>query len=372
MTTDRYQRHSLIDWFSQEDVKQASFAIVGCGAVGNEVAKNLALLGIGRLDLYDFDKIEVHNLTRSVLFREGDVGSFKSEKAAARVHDLDPNIEVHSYNGDFWDTLSFDQAKSYDSIICCVDNFEARIRLNQLCYLAQTNLINTGIDSKFGQIEVFPFSSGRHVSCYECNLPNSAYERIQQRYSCGWLKKISFVEKKIPTTIITSSLTGSLAVSSALQLIGNNSIHQATRILIDSFTGRSTVSKIEQNDQCPACSSVNDRVTVIQASAIIDRRFWNGLADDEHYLTTSEPILVSVRCVDCHPEKEDAEIVFERALEFDSTLTTCKECGNDSVDVTIKDSFSLSELIASFPGMKLPSKFVRFDSEDATTIIELE
>lgn len=87
MKADRYQRHSLIDWFSQEDVKASSFAVIDCGAVGNEVSKNLALLGVGKVDLFDFDTIEIHNLTRSVLFRRStfDVGSSKAEVAGKRI-----------------------------------------------------------------------------------------------------------------------------------------------------------------------------------------------------------------------------------------------------------------------------------------------
>jgi molybdopterin/thiamine biosynthesis adenylyltransferase len=369
MKMDRYQRHSLIDWFSQEDVKASSFAVIGCGAVGNEVSKNLALLGVGKIDLYDFDTIEIHNLTRSVLFREGDVGLNKAEVAGSRIRELDPNIDVRVFAGDFWDLLSLEQTKSYDCIICCVDNFEARIKLNQLCLLTGTNFINTGIDSKFGQIEVFPFKSGRHIACYECNLPNSAYERIQNRYSCGWLKKISFIEKKIPTTIVTSSLTGSLAVANALDLVKNNSLHDAKRILIDTFTGKSTVSTVEQSSTCPACSAIRDRISIVKGSAIIESRF---PLDVEAYITTSDPILTSYRCVNCQPNEEDSTIIFEKAAKFDSTLTKCKTCGNDSVDITIKDSFKIDELIANFAGKSLPVKFIRIDTEERTSIIELE
>jgi molybdopterin/thiamine biosynthesis adenylyltransferase len=85
----RYQRHTLIDWFSQADVKNARVCVVGAGAVGNEVLKCLALLGAGTIDVYDFDRIEVHNLTRSVLFRETDIGRNKAECAAARVRELE-------------------------------------------------------------------------------------------------------------------------------------------------------------------------------------------------------------------------------------------------------------------------------------------
>lgn len=369
MKTDRYQRHSLIDWFSQNDVKASSFAVIGCGAVGNEVSKNLALLGVGKIDLFDFDTIEIHNLTRSVLFREDDVGSSKAEVAGKRIKELDPNIDVNVFTGDFWDLLSFEQAKSYDCILCCVDNFEARIKLNQLCLLTETNLINTGIDSKFSQIELFPFKSGRHIACYECNLPNSVYERMQNRYSCGWLKKISFIEKKIPTTIVTSSLTGSLAVANALNSIRDDSQHDAKRILIDTFTGKSTVSIIEQSSTCPACSSIRDHISIAKGSAIIESNF---PLDEGVNITTSDPILISYRCVDCHPNEEDSTIIFEKSAKFDSTLTKCSSCSNDSVDVTIKDSFAIDELVANFSGKSLPVKFIRIDTEERTSIIELE
>jgi molybdopterin/thiamine biosynthesis adenylyltransferase len=371
MITDRYQRHSLIDWFSQEDVKSSAFAVIGCGAVGNEVSKNLALLGVGKIDLFDFDTIEIHNLTRSVLFREDDVGSYKAEVAGRRIQDLDPNIEVNVFVGDFWDLLTLEQAKKYDCILCCVDNFEARIRLNQICIITETNLINTGIDSKFSQIEIFPFRLNKHVACYECNLPNSSYERMQNRYSCGWLKKISYIEKKIPTTVVTSSLAGSLAVANAINLINSYSQNISRRILIDTFIGNSTVSTVEKSNTCPACGSMKEHVSIFKSSSNINSQI-SAFLDNEIYITTSDPILVSYRCIACNQEEDDATFVFKKASHFDSTITKCKICDQDTVQVTIKDSFSLKEIEAQFYGKKIPAKFIRFDTVDRTIIIELE
>ncbi|MCY4178437.1 MAG: ThiF family adenylyltransferase [Endozoicomonadaceae bacterium] len=371
MITDRYQRHSLIDWFSQEDVKASSFAVIGCGAIGNEVAKNLALLGVGKIDLFDFDTIEIHNLTRSVLFRADDIGFNKAEIAGKRIKELDCSIEVNVFPGDFWDLLSFTQISAYDAVLCCVDNFEARIKLNQLCFIAGTNLINTGIDSKFSQVEIFPFRSGKHIPCYECNLPDSVYARMQERYSCGWLKKIAFHEKKIPTTIITSALTGSLAVANALNLIKGEPQQTAKRILTNTFTGRSTVSTLKQKDNCPACSSMKDHIAIIKATARIENNFLLT-ADKENHIITSDPVLVSYHCTKCNPNGEDATTVFQKASDFDSALTICQGCKSDSVDINIKDSFSINELITNFSGKEIPAKFIRFDSKTKTTIIELE
>jgi len=106
VTGTRYARHDLIDWFSQEELAELKVIVIGAGAVGNEVIKNLALLGVGETSIFDFDQIEQHNLTRSVLFREGDIGQAKADVAAARARELDPNITVRSHVGDFWSLLS--------------------------------------------------------------------------------------------------------------------------------------------------------------------------------------------------------------------------------------------------------------------------
>ena len=130
--SERYHRHSLIDWFSQETLSGTKAIVIGAGAVGNEVIKNLALLGVGRIHVFDFDTIEEHNLTRTVLFREEHIGRSKAEVAAEQAAVLDSNISVTGTHGDFWDYLTFSELRSSDILFCCVDNFEARIRCNTL------------------------------------------------------------------------------------------------------------------------------------------------------------------------------------------------------------------------------------------------
>ena len=74
MTEDRYARQRLIPQWDQRRLAEATAVIAGVGAVGNEVAKNLALLGVGRLVLCDPDIVARSNLSRTVLFCDGDVG----------------------------------------------------------------------------------------------------------------------------------------------------------------------------------------------------------------------------------------------------------------------------------------------------------
>ncbi len=85
LQTDRLGTFDFISWWERERVEKAKILVVGAGALGNEVIKNLALMGVGNLYIVDFDTIEAANLSRSPLFRESDSGRRKAEVAAARV-----------------------------------------------------------------------------------------------------------------------------------------------------------------------------------------------------------------------------------------------------------------------------------------------
>src|SRR5512143_427107 len=76
---DRYARLRLMEGYRQDVIEQAQIMVVGAGALGNEVLKNLALLGAGHLFVVDFDTIEASNLTRSILYRQADQGRSKAE-----------------------------------------------------------------------------------------------------------------------------------------------------------------------------------------------------------------------------------------------------------------------------------------------------
>src|SRR6185295_4128458 len=100
--SDRYSRLRLIGWWDQERLRAARVMVVGAGAIGNEVLKNLALLGFGYLFVVDFDTIEASNLSRTVLFRPEDVGRSKALVAAERVRALclEPSARVDAFHGD--------------------------------------------------------------------------------------------------------------------------------------------------------------------------------------------------------------------------------------------------------------------------------
>jgi len=363
VTGGRYARHDLIDWFSQETVAGLKVIVIGAGAVGNEVIKNLALLGAGDISIFDFDRIEQHNLTRSVLFREADIGQAKADVAAGRARELDPNITVRSHVGDFWSLLGLRDLSAYDLVFCCVDNFEARIRCNTMCLLAKVDLVNFGIDSRFGVVEAFRFGTST-AACYECGLPDSVYQRMAQRYSCGHLRKLSFMERKIPTTIITSSAAAAIGVSHGLRL-GSQLQEQATRVLVDTISGSSSRIELVRNPLCPACARLPAEPTLMSCRRRIDANHFAGDLD-AITVTLSEPVLTGYRIGDVHVN------VFKRASDFDDSYASQLSEAPDTVNIEIRDQFTLGELIGRYAGHAIPTKFALLENGERSLVLEFE
>lgn len=132
MSDDRFARHRLISGFDQSRVSKIKIGLIGAGAIGNEILKNLLLLGIGQVDVYDFDHVEESNLTRSVFLRNSDIGQPKAHAVVNRASELHPATQLRAIEGDIFLTLGLQQASEYDLIIAAVDNFEARLRINEI------------------------------------------------------------------------------------------------------------------------------------------------------------------------------------------------------------------------------------------------
>ena len=151
---DRYSRLRLIAWWDQEKLAQARVLVVGAGALGNEVLKNLALMGLGHIYIVDFDQVEESNLTRSVLFRRNDCGRSKAEAAASALKDLNPDLEILALNADILTDLGLGMVAEMDVVMGCLDNREARLWLNRMCWKTGTPWIDGGIQEINGVVKV--------------------------------------------------------------------------------------------------------------------------------------------------------------------------------------------------------------------------
>lgn len=141
------------DLFSQERIRNARFMVVGCGALGNEVLKNLALFGAEHIVLVDFDEVEAGNLSRSVLFTRQDAESHrrKVQVAARRLTEMNPRMEVVPMDGDIAYDVGLGWIRRTDVVIGCVDSRWARYCINRLCMRAGVPWVDGGISSWKGQ-----------------------------------------------------------------------------------------------------------------------------------------------------------------------------------------------------------------------------
>jgi molybdopterin/thiamine biosynthesis adenylyltransferase/DNA-binding transcriptional regulator YhcF (GntR family) len=213
---DRLGTFEFISWWERSKVEQAKVMVVGAGALGNEVIKNLALMGIGNLFIVDFDKVEAANLSRSVLFREGDDNRSKAEIAAARAKSINPDVHVQYMNGDVTTQLGLGIVRRMDVIIGCLDNREARLALNRFCYWVNRPWVDGAIQELLGLVRVFVPGQG---ACYECTLTELALRDLSMRYSCPLLARQNILLGKVPTTPTIASIIGAMQSQEALKLI---------------------------------------------------------------------------------------------------------------------------------------------------------
>jgi molybdopterin/thiamine biosynthesis adenylyltransferase len=212
----RYHRQSLISWWDQDRLADASVLVVGAGALGNELIKNLALLGVGTLIIADGDAIENSNLARCVLFRESDSGRWKAETAGMAAEELNPNVHAVSLVGDVRLTLGLGAFAAVDVVVGGLDNREARLHVNQACWKTSTPWIDGAIEGISGVLRSFvPPSS----ACYECTLSARDYQLMAARRACSLLTPAQMLEGKVPTTATSAGVVGAMQALEAVKLL---------------------------------------------------------------------------------------------------------------------------------------------------------
>ena len=218
---DRLGTFEFISWWEREKVENAKVMVVGAGALGNEVIKNLVLMGIGNIFIVDFDEIELANLSRSVLFRESDSGRKKAEVAAARAREINPNVHVQYFQGDVTSALGLGIFRRMDVIIGCLDNREARLAVNRFAYWINKPWVDGAIQEFLGLARVFVPGEG---ACFECSLTEQARRDLSIRYSCPLLARENVLLGKVPTTPTIASIIGGIQAQEALKLLHNKPV----------------------------------------------------------------------------------------------------------------------------------------------------
>ncbi len=244
---DRYSRLRLISWWRQERLRAARVLVVGAGALGNEVVKNLALLGLGTIYLIDLDVVETSNLSRSVLFRDGDGDQPKAMVAARRGLELNPEIAIIPIHGDVITDLGLGLFADVDLVIGCLDNREARLWVNRQCWKVSTPWIDAGIQEIQGVVKVFvPPDS----ACYECAMTERDYQLLNLRYSCPLLRRDEILAGKVPTAPTIASMMAALEVQEGLKILHGLPVAAGTALVYNGVANQFYSTRLPYRDDC--------------------------------------------------------------------------------------------------------------------------
>ena len=212
----------MSECLKQQQVSAAHVMVVGCGALGNEVLKNLVLLGVGHLVVVDFDVVEVGNLSRSVLFTKADAHRLKVEVIAERMKAMNPAVEVQTICGDVAYDVGLSLIRRMDVVIGCVDSRWARYCINRLCMRAGVPWVDGAIEELEGTARVF--IPGKN--CYACNLGPEGLRDMAKRMSCTGVIRRHEQTGSVPTTSLMASVIGAVQVQEAMKLVHQDALEQ--------------------------------------------------------------------------------------------------------------------------------------------------
>jgi molybdopterin/thiamine biosynthesis adenylyltransferase len=175
----RYSRQIVLPEIGvagQQLLADAQVLLMGLGGLGSLAAAYLAAAGVGRLRLCDPDRLELTNLQRQILYRQGDLGRPKPEAAREQLRALNPEIEVEEVSAEAWPAA----VREVDLVLDGTDNFAARFAINAACVAARKPLVFGAAIRYEGQVGLLhPAQSG---GCYACLFPptGEAAERCEE------------------------------------------------------------------------------------------------------------------------------------------------------------------------------------------------
>jgi len=250
---DKYSRLKLFEWYDVERVKRQKVMVVGAGALGNEVCKNLVLSGYRRLTIVDMDRIVKSNLNRCVFFSDEDAERqrYKAEVIAEKIKEMEKEVEVEYYTKRI-EEFPEDFIRKHDLVMGCVDNVAARLHINASCYALRIPYIDGATHGQVGKVQVV---MPPETSCLECGM-NATHARImQKRFSCTG-KDIHYFEPKIAADINTTSIIAAIQVQEALKITHERDNYIRNVFYFDGSRNFFSTFDLPINPRCPNHASL--------------------------------------------------------------------------------------------------------------------
>ena len=240
----RYSRHLILPEVAlegQRRIKAARVLLVGAGGLGSPAALYLAAAGVGRLGMVDFDVVDVTNLHRQVLHGTGAVGTPKLDSARERIADLNPHVQVETYEARLTSENALDILRDYDVIVDGTDNFATRYLVNDACVLLGKPNVYGSIYRFDGQASVFCTPDG---PCYRCLFPEPPPPGSVPSCAEGGVLGV------LP------GLVGTIQATEALKLIvGAGEPLVGRLLLVDALGMHFHTVRVDRDPACPACGT---------------------------------------------------------------------------------------------------------------------
>ena len=261
----RYSRHLLIPEVGlegQRKLKAASVLIIGTGGLGSPSSMYLAAAGVGRIGLVDYDVVDSSNLQRQVVHGTSNLGKLKVDSARERLLDINPDIEVETYNVPFTSENAMQIARDYDLLIDGTDNFPTRYLVNDVCVLLGKPNVYGSIYRFEGQVSVFDARSG---PCYRCLFPEPPPPGLVPSCAEGGVLGV------LPGTIGTLQATEALKLLLGIgePLIGRLMLYNALDMSFEFV-------KLRKNPHCKICG------TAPEITELIDYEAFCGVPGHDH------------------------------------------------------------------------------------------
>lgn len=343
----RFERFRSIKWWNQALLRDARVLLVGAGALGNEVLKNLALLGVGTAAVADMDVIEESNLSRSVLFRPQDQGVPKVAAAARAARELYAGIRVIPLNGNVLADVGLGWFRWAHVVVGALDNREARVFVNKACAQVGRPWVDGGLDVLNGIVRGF---APPETACYECTMGAADWDLLAKRRSCSLLARRAFSEGGAPTTPTTASVIGAIQAQEVVKHLHGLDTLRGRGFVFEGLTHASFTVNYPIAPDCPW----HGDVAPVRAEPTFGhdtpmRVVWEACAAElggaPDAIDLARELIDTFECPACR-ETSPARKALESVTEDDAR---CDKCGGERVPHFVHSLSAESPLLDATP-----------------------
>ncbi len=345
-------------------IKSTKILVIGVGAGGNEVLKNLLLMGFGNFTILDFDTVEDSNLSRTTLFRKEDIGNSKSLVAAERLKEmaLHENPRIVGLHGNFMTDFGKGLFMEHDIVISCVDTQKCRAYINDWCVRTKTPFFEMGFEkytvnitffAPVGQLKQqngkikasFPTDDGKFPSflgefpvCLREEIGYGAFD--EKRNSCSGFKVKDENLSKIPTIQVSAAMAGTLIATELVKYLSGIDSIRNKMLLYSGLTYETFQVGYHRSPKC----KVHDEVYPLDTILVNDNPSLRDILHtvEEYYqskvlINLPDAIIVDGKCSNC------GKVISyrKRASEMYDDERWCEDCKLKGLwNVKVPNSFT--------------------------------